>query len=313
MIAAMFLVLFAGVASIAGCRLLGGAAWPTRAPALAILAWQALTAAVALAVVLTGVTLALPELHLTGDMRQMLRTCVIEMQHQYSTPTGALLGVVGALLAIGLAARLLYAWTATMLNAHRLRRRHLGGLGLIADSTSSDGVAFVDHDEPLVYCLPGRKRRVVVTRGAARLLTRGELGGVLAHEQVHLRARHHLAISASIALSRAFCGFGVFGRAADKIAELVEMHADDAVAGPQRRDLASALLRLAGAGTPAGALGVGGATAVARIIRLSQPRAPLPSVARWPIVVLLVAIVLIPVVLALVPAGVSVAEHCCVA
>ncbi|WP_148575342.1 M56 family metallopeptidase [Nocardioides caldifontis] len=300
------------VMAILGGRLLDRATWPTRAPALGILAWQALTAAVALAVVLTGVSLALPELHLSGNVSQMLRTCLIELQHRYSTPVGSMLGVAGACLALGVSARLLHAWTATTLAAGRQRRRHLIGLGLIADSTSPDAVAFVDHEEPLVYCLPGRRRRVVVTSGAKRLLTQRQLRGVLAHERVHLRARHHLAIVASTALSQAFFGLGVFRTAAERVVELVEMHADDAVSGSQRRDLASALLRLSGAAAPAGALGVGGATAVARIIRLSQPRAPLPSQARWPILALTLATVVIPVLLAVLPAGMAVAEHCCV-
>ena len=60
-------------------------------------------------------------------------------------------------------------------------------------------------DRPLVYCLPGRDR-VVVTTGALNRLNRAQLQAVLAHEQAHLSARHHLVIMLARILPDAFPG-----------------------------------------------------------------------------------------------------------
>ena len=182
---------------------------------------------------------------------------------------------------------------------------------MVSPGQDGSGVTFVDHDAPLVYCLPGRSGRVVVTAGAARLLSHEELASVLAHERAHLRARHHVLIAAAAALSRTFFGLGVFALAAERISHLAEMHADDAAGREQRPHLATALLHLVGCPTPAGALGAGGSGAVTRIVRLSRPDVPLSRATRAFVMALLAVLVVSPMMIALLPAGVALIVDCC--
>lgn len=311
MIAPTVLVLFSVAAAVAGPRLLARGSWAVRAPRLGILAWQALTVAVALSLVLAGLALALPELHLTTDLAALLQACAAELQHQYGTPGGSVLSALGGAFAIAIVTRFAACFSLVLLNDRRSRRQHLRGLALISPGQDGSGVTFVDHDAPLVYCLPGRSGRVVITEGAARLLSEQELASVLAHERAHLRARHHVLIAASAALSRTFFGLGVFALAAERISHLAEMHADDAAGREQRPHLATALLHLVGCPTPAGALGAGGGEAVARIVRLSQPDVPLSRGTRVFVMALLAVLLVSPMLIALLPAGVALVVDCC--
>ena len=129
----------------------------------------------------------------------------------------------------------------------------------------------IDGDRPAVYCLPGR-RRIVLTTGALTRLDDGELDAVLAHERAHLSGRHHIVLALAGALQRAFPPVRFFALAARQVAYLVEMAADDAaVRRAPRLTVASALLAVATAGVPAGALGAGGSAAAQRIQRLINP------------------------------------------
>jgi Zn-dependent protease with chaperone function len=135
-------------------------------------------------------------------------------------------------------------------------------------------VRIIDGDRPAAYCLPGR-RRIVLTTGALSRLDDGELAAVLAHERAHLSGRHHIVLALAVALQRAFPWAGFFGVAARQIAYLVEIAADDAaVRRAPRLTVASALLAVATAGVPAGALGAGGSAAAQRIQRLINPPPP---------------------------------------
>ena len=312
MTAPLVLGLFILVVSALGSRVLATAAWPTRAPALGILAWQALTVAVALAVVFAGVAIALPQLYLTIDLARLMQACVDELRHQYGTPAGALLSGTGVTLSVGVLGRFGVLLMSGALNARRARSRHNSRLEMLTHLGSQPGVTVIDHEVPMAYCLPGRGRRVVVTRGATEVLTEGELNGVLAHERAHLRARHHLATLVAGALSRTFFDLGLFALARDRISELIEMHADDAAGAERRRDLASALMHLSGLGTPIGALGAAGAGgAIARIVRLSRPQDPLPRSAQLPIVLSAAVVVVIPMLLTMIPVGVALVADCC--
>jgi beta-lactamase regulating signal transducer with metallopeptidase domain len=122
--------------------------------------------------------------------------------------------------------------------------------------------------------VPGR-RRIVLTTGALRRLDGRQLDAVVAHERAHLAGRHHLAIMFAEALRAAFPHVRFFAAAASHISCLVEMAADDAAARRAHRlTLADALLTLAAARVPAGALGAGGTAGVQRIQRLIDAPPP---------------------------------------
>ncbi len=120
---------------------------------------------------------------------------------------------------------------------------------------------------------------MVVSTAALAVLGPGQLQAVLAHERAHLRSRHHLTLTASSALARAFPHVPLLAQASAELAVLAEMAADDAAA---RRhdpgDLAAALVILARAGVRAAALTASGPAATARIHRLlAPPRLPAPQ------------------------------------
>jgi beta-lactamase regulating signal transducer with metallopeptidase domain len=140
-------------------------------------------------------------------------------------------------------------------------------------------VVILDHDEPAVYCLPGRQRRIVVSSGALRLLDDEQLAAALAHERAHMDQRHDLVLAWSEGLANAFPKVRLFARAHTETLRLVELLADDTAArSVERLTLAEALLNLAGTPAPAAALGAGGTTAAVRVRRLIAPHRPLGRV-----------------------------------
>ena len=115
----------------------------------------------------------------------------------------------------------------------------------------------------------------MLTTGALRCLDSRQLDAVLAHERAHLSERHHLVLAFAAALRRAFPAVRFFAVAARQVSDLVEAAADDAAIRREHRlTLAGALLAVATAGVPAGALGAGGTTAAQRIQRLIDPPYP---------------------------------------
>lgn len=165
---------------------------------------------------------------------------------------------------------------------------------------------------PTVFCVPGRGRgpRVVVSRGALGALTASQLRQVLAHERAHLSSRHHLVLGWADAFAAVLGGRLGSALARDRIAELVEMHADDAAGGSNRRELAEAVVALAGGARPAGAMGAGG-SALSRVVRLSSPVVPVSSQARAGIVLSLAALVLLPAAIATMPGLASLFVDAC--
>ena len=158
-------------------------------------------------------------------------------------------------------------------SSRRGRARHDEALALVGRRGPVPGMVLLEDDRPAVYCVPGR-RRIVFTTGALRRLDSRQLDAVLAHERAHLTGRHHLVIILATAFRRAFPHAGFFAVAASQISCLVEMAADDAAARRAHRlTLAGALLTLAEARVPAGALGAGGTAGAQRIQRLiDSPR-----------------------------------------
>ena len=110
--------------------------------------------------------------------------------------------------------------------------------------------------QPLAYCLPGVRSRVVVSEGTLESLTEAEVAAILSHERAHLRARHDLVLEAFTAAHAAFPRFVRSASALDAVQLLVELLADDAavrVAG--RAPLARALVTCASGRDAVGCLG----------------------------------------------------------
>jgi Zn-dependent protease with chaperone function len=275
---AALLLLYAVGAAAAGSRWLPRASWALRAPRAAIATWQAATLSVIASVIAAGIILAVPCMPCTLTLGAF-RSCVAGMRAQYLTPQGTLAAGAGSLLVLIVLGRLAWCTAITVARARRRRARHDELLTMVA-RPGPGGVRVIDNDQPAVYCLPGR-RRIVLTTGALRCLKGRQLEAVVAHERAHLAGRHHLLLTFASALHAAFPAVRFFAIAAVQIGDLVEVAADDAAIRREHRlTLAEALLAVAAAGTPAGALGAGGTAAAQRIRRLIEPPRR-PSRAQW--------------------------------
>ena len=274
----LLLLTVAGLLAVGGGPVLANAAWPQAAPRLAVAMWQALSWAVLSSVVLAGLALALPTLPMAvnGDLADFLGACALALRAQYATPGGTTAAVGGAVLAVLVVARLAQRAVVSIVGVRRSRRHQLQGLAVLGDGRPHPGVQVVRDGRPVVYCLPGRRGRVVVTTGALDRLPADQLTVVLAHERAHLRGRHDLVLLFTAVLASAFPFVPLFRGAQRRVPGLLEMAADDAaVRSGGRHALARALGTLSQTATPVGALGAGGASALARVLRLSQPRCSL--------------------------------------
>jgi Zn-dependent protease with chaperone function len=272
-VVAALLLVYAVVIAEASTRWLPRASWPLRVPRAGIAAWQAAALSIATSTVAAGLVLAVPCIRVSADLAA-LRACLSLMREQYATPQGAVAGAAGGVLALGVLGRIIWSTGVVMVDARRRRASHDDALALIARPVSIPGVRIIDDDQAAVYCVPGR-RRIVLTTGALRCLNDRQLDAVLAHERAHLSERHHLVLTFAAALRRAFPAIRFFAVAAHQVSDLIEAAADDAAVRREHRlTLAGALLAVATAGIPAGALGAGGTTAAQRIQRLIDPPHP---------------------------------------
>jgi len=311
-IAPIALITFAALAAALGPRLLRRSSWPNRSPRLGILAWQALSVSILAAAVLAGVALAVPTLPVTANLAELLSACGAALRAEYTTPGGAGLSLAGAMLAVCLVVRTGYCLVAGVVSSGRLRRRQRAALALIARRDERLDALVVDHPVVAAYCLPGRHRRVVLTTAALGALDDAQLAAVIAHERAHLREGHHLVLAATAALQRAFPRMRAFRDAHVEATRLVEMLADDLAArSSDRLTIATALVRLAEASTPAAALGAGGSTSLARVRRLVAPAHPLGAARSALTVLAIAAVVALPVALVTVPAAVAATSGLC--
>jgi Zn-dependent protease with chaperone function len=256
--------------------LLARATWPLRAPRAAMVLWQAIALAAALSAFSAGIAIATRLLMPGPDGR----------------PTAGVIGAAGRLgwplwtayiavfaLTVLVGARLLIA-VLRLAIANRRRRAHhrmvvdLVGVGhgaaLAQPCAGTRDLRVLDVSQPLAYCLPGVRSRVVVSEGALTTLADAEVAAILSHERAHLRARHDLVLEAFTAVHAAFPRLVRSANALRAVQLLVELLADDAaVRATGRTPLARALVACAAGRPPSGALASGGPSTVLRVRRLS--------------------------------------------
>lgn len=239
--------------------LLARASWPMRAPRAAVVLWQSIALAAVLSAFSAGLALAVRLFSPSPDQFVALGAPMW---------LGAVL-VFGLTLVIG--ARLMVAVIQVGIGTRRRRAHHRMMVDLVG-ARELGGVRVLDVAEPLAYCLPGVRSRVVLSRGTLSALTHPELAAILRHERAHLRARHDLVLEGFTAVHTAFPRFVRSGSALSAVRLLVELLADDAaVRAGGRRPLARALVTCACGPTPVGALAAGGQSTVVRVRRLSGP------------------------------------------
>jgi Zn-dependent protease with chaperone function len=238
--------------------------------------WQAIALAAALSAFSAGIAIATRLLMPGPDGR----------------PTAGVMGAAGRLgwplwtayiavfaLTVLVGARLAIA-VLQLAIANRRRRAHhrmvvdLVGVGhdaaLAQPCARTRDLRVLDVSQPLAYCLPGVRSRVVVSEGALSTLTDAEVTAILSHERAHLRARHDLVLEAFTAVHAAFPRIVRSANALRAVQLLVELLADDAaVRATGRTPLARALVACAAGRPPSGALASGGPSTVLRVRRLS--------------------------------------------
>ncbi len=238
--------------------------------------WQAIAVAAVLSAFSAGIAIATRILMPGPDGR----------------PTASVVGAVGRLgwplwtayiaafaLTVLVGVRLVVAVLRVVI-ANRRRRAHhrmvvdLVGVGhdaaLAQPCAGGRGLRVLEVAEPLAYCLPGVRSRVVVSAGTLTKLTNDEVSAILTHERAHLRARHDLVLEAFTAVHAAFPRLVRSSNALGAVQLLVELLADDAaVRTAGRTPLARALVACAAGRAPSGALAAGGPSTVVRVRRLS--------------------------------------------
>jgi Zn-dependent protease with chaperone function len=253
---------------------LARASWPLRAPRAATVLWQSIALAAVLSAFSAGIAIA-SRLFVPGPDGRPTATFTSEIE-ALGWPLWLLYIAVFALtLMVG--ARLVVAVLQVAVATRRRRAHHRMVVDLVGMSCDRlptparrpSGLRVLGVAQPMAYCLPGVRSRVVVSEGALITLSESEIAAILSHERAHLRARHDLVLEMFTAVHAAFPRFVRSGNALDAVRLLIELLADDAavrVAGPT--PLARALVACASGRTPSGALAAGGPTTVVRVQRL---------------------------------------------
>ncbi len=260
---------------------LARAAWPMRAPRAAVVLWQSIAVAAVLSAFSAGLAIA-SRLFVPGPDGRPTATITSEIAVLGWPLWLAYILVFALTLLIG--GRLVVAAVEVAVATRRRRAHHRMVVDLLGECPhGTPGLRVLHVPEPLAYCLPGVRSRVVLSEGTLSALSGPELAAILSHERAHLRARHDLVLEAFIAVHTAFPRLVRSGSALNAVRLLVELLADDAAvraAGPT--PLARALVTCATARTPSGALAAGGPTTVLRVQRLAgRPNSLLLSLAAY--------------------------------
>jgi len=265
-------VLLAGPAP----ALLARATWPLRAPRAAMVLWQAIALAAVLSAFSAGIAIA-TRLFMPGPDGRPTAS-IIGAAGRLGWPLwAAYIGVFALTVLVG--ARLVISVVRIAI-ANRRRRAHhrmvvdlVGvdhGAALSQPCARTRDLRVLDVAQPLAYCLPGVRSRVVVSEGTLNSLSDTEVAAILTHERAHLRARHDLVLEAFTAAHAAFPRLVRSANALRAAQLLVELLADDAaVRATGRTPLARALVTCASGPAPSGALAAGGPSTVLRVRRLS--------------------------------------------
>jgi len=256
--------------------LVARAKWPLRAPRAAMVLWQAIALAAVFSAFSAGIAIASRLLMPGPDGRPTAR--VLDAEGRLGWPLwAAYIAVLALTVLVGV--RLMLAVIRVAIATRRRRAHHrmvvdLVGVGhdaaLAQPCARTRDLRVLDVAQPLAYCLPGVRSRVVVSEGTLNTLNDAEVAAILTHERAHLRARHDLVLEAFTAVHAAFPRLVRSSNALSSVQLLAELLADDAaVRAAGRGPLARALVACASGRAPSGALAAGGPSTVLRVRRLS--------------------------------------------
>ncbi|MGA5189254.1 M56 family metallopeptidase [Streptomyces griseoincarnatus] len=262
---------YAATVGFAAPTLLLRSTWPHRAPVLAVAVWHGLSVSFTVAVALAAYHLATPTEHLHVGLIGLLHSCGLTTATASPDPTTV--GRLAVALPVSVVLMVFGFFVLEVLRGRRTRSRHRHVLDMVGRRSPQLCATILEHDLPAAYCLPGHRPRIVVSAGAVRLLSAGQLQAVLEHERAHIVGRHHLALAATQAFARVFRRLPLARHAQEQTALLLEMIADDRALRRQPREvLATAMYEMAASMAPAGAFAVGGPSALIRLRRVLAPQ-----------------------------------------
>jgi bla regulator protein blaR1 len=314
MVIALTLLALGGFTALTAPRVAARAGWPEREPVLALWMWQCVVAAVllccALAMALSGAA-AWHEVRVQLFAPAPSNVVDAYALHADSERWAALVAV---LLACG------GLWTALMLArevraARTLRRRRRARLlarvprlpgeaaGLGGGDGDGDRLIVLEEERPDAWLLPGPVPRLVITTAALRRLKGRQLDAVLAHEEGHVRARHHWLRYCSGALAAGFPRVPVFAAFQHQVHRLVELAADDSAS--RRFGRLTTALALVGLNEDRGVFGCAAAERAhlpQRVSRLLAPSRRLPVARRLRMTVAAAGLPVLPLLVTFAPA-----------
>jgi Zn-dependent protease with chaperone function len=201
-------------------------------------------------------------------------------QIDLARPVAAIIGITLIALALGVSVPSGQRIGRTLRKLRSHSHRHAMAARVVGSPTQWRDVVVVKAERPAAYCVAGRPRAIVVTTAAIATLEDDQLAAVLAHEQAHLRGRHHQLLMLLRAVAAGLPRLPLLAAGPDAVARLLEMCADDTAARRHgSHPLLCGLMNLVGRpGVPATALG---AASTAVLDRASRLAAPAPTGARW--------------------------------
>lgn len=241
-----------------------------RDPVLMIVAWLVSMASVVLAAATGVLWLLLPDHGPSAALLETINKCWSVAAHGSPPEVEEKTGVLGVLLLLAVAARVLVVSARSARRRGQKRRENLAVLRIAGRSADGpDDVLWLAHEQPLAFSMTGRPGVVVATDGLRRHLGADEVAAVFAHERAHLAGRHHLILAAVDALRATLPFVPLFRDAPRAVRDLVELAADDtAVRGYGRATVRTALLAVTWHGAPSAALAM--ATREAMTLRLDR-------------------------------------------
>lgn len=257
--------------------------WPIRRlmgrsgdPRVAIVSWLIALAA-APGMLFGGIAIMLLPGHagLTGLARSA-GGCLIHLATEETPTREEVTGLVGLLLLVVGTARIVVV-AAQFTRRRRQQLDHHRFLLALASRPATnvlDGrrIHVLAHRQPMAYSVGGAGGLVVVSRGLQDALAPGAFAAAIAHEQAHLKGRHHLLLATVDILAAAIPIAPLLRHAPNDLRVLVEYAADTEAArrwgAPAVRN---AVLAVAGSTVPQCALSMAGGHVAERLARLRDP------------------------------------------
>ncbi|WP_165063348.1 M56 family metallopeptidase [Marisediminicola senii] len=206
---------------------LARAAWPARAPATALVLWQAIALAGGLSMIGALLTFGLVPFgeRIVPASAALVRNVAVTGV----TPAVPVWHVIALCAGLLLGAHLVFNLVLTVVRIDRQRRRHRELVELLSSPIPDlPHSRLIDLQLPVAYCLPGSAHSVTVfSAGLLELLDADQLAAVIEHERAHLSQRHYLVLLAFDAWHTSLPWFPIANTSQREVGMLIEMVADD--------------------------------------------------------------------------------------